>query len=78
MKVVDQPEATALGTAICGAVAAGLFSDPIQASEQMVQVTREIQPNPNNAEVYDRMFRRYVATYPQLRELMHEVAAEQS
>ena len=76
--LTGQAEATALGTAICGAVAAGLFVDPVEASEQMVQVTREIEPNPDNAEVYDRMFRRYVATYPQLRDLMHEVAAEQA
>jgi FGGY-family pentulose kinase len=73
----DQPETAALGTAICAAVGAGLFADPVEAAEQMVEITREVEPNPDNAEVYDGMFRRYVATYPQLKELMHEVAAQQ-
>ncbi|MCD6361856.1 MAG: hypothetical protein J7M38_13450 [Armatimonadetes bacterium] len=75
--VTDQPEAAALGTAICAAVGAGLFDDPVQAAEQMVQVTREIEPDEANAEIYDRMYDRYVATYPALRDLMHEVAKEQ-
>jgi len=43
----------------------------------MVTVTREIQPDPANAGVYDRLFERYKATYPQLKDLMHEVAADQ-
>ncbi len=75
--LTEQPEATCLGTAICAAVGAGLFADPVEAAGEMVTVTREIEPNLDNAEVYDKLFRRYVATYPQLRELMHQVAADQ-
>ncbi len=72
-----QPEAAALGAAICAAVGAELFADLVQAAEAMVQVRAEIRPDPAKAEVYDRMFARYLETYPRLRDLMHQVAAEQ-
>jgi FGGY-family pentulose kinase len=75
--LTEQPEATCLGTAICAAVGAGLFADPVEAAGEMVTVTREMRPNLDNAELYDRLFERYVATYPQLRDLMHQAAEDQ-
>ncbi|MGD9519628.1 MAG: hypothetical protein AB7W28_08925, partial [Armatimonadota bacterium] len=69
------PEATALGTAMCAAVGAGLFSDFEAAAERMVHVTRKVEPNPANAEVYDFYFDKYLRAYPALRDLMHETAA---
>ncbi len=77
MLLTEQPEATCLGTAICAAVGAGLFADPVEAAGEMVTVAREIEPNLDNAGVYDTLFERYRATYPQLRDLMHQVAADQ-
>ncbi|MGD9498492.1 MAG: hypothetical protein AB7Y46_19515, partial [Armatimonadota bacterium] len=65
----------ALGTAICGAVGAGLFGDMTAASEEMVRVTRKIEPNPLWAATYDTLFARYVETYLRLKDLMHEAAA---
>ncbi|MGC9319525.1 MAG: FGGY-family carbohydrate kinase, partial [Armatimonadota bacterium] len=62
--LTEQPEATALGTGVCAGVGAGLFDDLSQASEQMVTVTREIEPNDLWAETYDALFERYVETYP--------------
>ena len=75
--LTEQPEATALGTAICAAVGAGLFADPAEAAGEMVRVSREVTPNAANTPVYDALFRRYVETYPRLKDLMHEVASEQ-
>lgn len=72
--LTEQPEATALGTAICAAVGAGEFSTLAEASEEMVRVSREVTPNPLWRETYDELFARYVATYPRLRDLMHEAA----
>lgn len=75
--VPGQPhEATVLGTAICAAVGAGLFPDLPSAAQQMVSVVRQIDPNPDNRQVYDELYRYYIATYPALRDLMHEVARE--
>ena len=72
--LTDKPEATALGTAICAAVGAGLFEDLPSASEAMVSITREIEPNDLWADTYDELFERYVATYPRLKDLMHACA----
>ncbi len=74
--LTEQPEATALGTAICGAVGAGLFDSLTEASEQMVRVTREIEPNELWASTYDTLFERYVATYQRMKDLMHEAAED--
>ncbi|MCD6351614.1 MAG: hypothetical protein J7M26_05800 [Armatimonadetes bacterium] len=68
------PEATALGTALCAAVGAGLFEDMAGAAERMVKVTRTIEPDPDKAEVYDFYFDKYLRTYPALKDIMHEIA----
>ena len=72
--LTDEPEATALGTGICAAVGAGLFEDLASASEAMVRITREIEPNQLWADTYDDLFERYVATYPRLKDLLHASA----
>ncbi|MFP4250621.1 MAG: FGGY-family carbohydrate kinase, partial [Armatimonadota bacterium] len=72
--LTDEPEATALGTAVCAAYGAGLFDSLEEASDQMVRVTREIEPNDLWADTYDELFERYVATYPRLKDLMHAAA----
>ena len=69
--------ATLLGTGMCAAVGAGLFADLPAAAEAMVSRVREIVPNGENSKVYAELFRYYVATYPALRDLMHQVAREE-
>jgi FGGY-family pentulose kinase len=68
------PEATALGTAMCAAVGAGMFPDLPSAAERMVKISREVQPNAENREVYDFYFDKYLRMYPALRDIMHETA----
>ncbi len=70
-------EASVLGTAICAAVGAGLYPDLKTAAEAMVSIEREIEPNPAHHSVYSDLYRHYIATYPALRDLMHEVAREE-
>jgi len=72
--LTDEPEATALGTAVCAAYGAGLFGSLEEAAEKMVRVSREIEPNKLWADTYDELFGRYVATYTQLKDLMHDAA----
>ena len=74
--LTHEPEATVLGTAICAAVGAGLFGSIPEASEQMVRVTDQIDPNLDNRETYDFYFDKYVRTYRQMKGLMHEVARQ--
>jgi hypothetical protein len=40
----------------------------------MVTISDEIKPDAARREVYDFYFRQYVATYPALAPLMHEVS----
>lgn len=74
------PEATTLGSAIAAAVGAGIFASLPEASQNMVRVTEEITPNPENRETYDFYYKQYLETYPRLSELMHRVTrrSEQS
>lgn len=69
--LTEEPEATALGTAILAAAGAGYFDNPAQAAEAMVKVCREITPDPKLKDHYDGQFEKYVATYPALKDLMH-------
>lgn len=67
-------EATALGTAMCAAVGAGLFGSLPEAAEQMVTISREVLPDPDKRQLYDFLFDKYVRTYPALKEIMHALA----
>jgi ribulose kinase len=69
-------EASVLGTAICAAVGAGLFPDLKTAANTMVRIVRQIDPDPQHHSAYGDLYRHYLATYPALRDLMHEVARE--
>jgi FGGY-family pentulose kinase len=71
--LTEEPEATALGTAILAATGAGFFGGLVEAAEAMVKVCREIQPDAGMKDFYDEQFDRYVRTYPALKDLMHEV-----
>ncbi|MBC7287249.1 MAG: hypothetical protein H5T86_04215, partial [Armatimonadetes bacterium] len=72
--VTAVPEATALGTAMCAAVAAGLFDDLVAAAETMVTIKREVAPNPDHQPVYDALFGKYIDAYPALKDIMHHLA----
>jgi ribulose kinase len=69
-------EAAVLGAAICAAVGAGHYPDLSTAAQAMVSFERQIDPNPAHHAVYNDLFGHYVATYPALRDLMHEVARD--
>jgi len=75
--LTQEPEATALGTAVCAAVGAGLFAGAADASEAMARVVRTIEPRGDVAADYDFCYDKYVRSYAALRDLMHEVARRQ-
>ncbi|MBU0609123.1 MAG: hypothetical protein KKI08_14655, partial [Armatimonadetes bacterium] len=72
--LTEEPEATALGTAILAATGAGLFGSLTEAADAMVKVSREIAPDPQMKDFYDGQFDRYLRTYPALKDMMHEAA----
>ncbi len=68
----EVPDGPALGSAILGAVAAGLFPDTQSAAAQMVHVHSRIEPNPVRHDAYRFYVDQYINTYPPLQSLIHE------
>lgn len=68
-QVADGP---ALGSAILGAVGAGLFPDIQQAAKRMVHARSRIEPNPAMHEAYRFYVDQYINTYPPLQSLIHQ------
>jgi len=68
------PDGPALGSAILGAVAAGLYPDMQIAANQMVQVRNRIEPNQTMHNAYQFYVDQYINTYPALQEMMHATA----
>jgi len=64
-------EGPAYGAALLGGVAAGVFSDVAQASEQ-VRLREEVtEPDPGRAARYDELYEVYTGLYGALRDSMH-------
>jgi ribulose kinase len=64
--------APTLGSAILGAVAAGLYPDVQTAADQMVHVKGRIEPNPELHRAYQFYVEQYITTYPRLQDLMQQ------
>ncbi len=65
--------AALLGSAICGAVAAGVYDSVESAVDAMVRTTDTIEPNPARHAEYQFFVDKYIGTYPQMKDLMHSV-----
>ena len=72
------PDAPALGSAILATVAAGLYTDIVTAAGQMSRIADCIEPDPKRHEQYQFYVEQYIATYPRLQPLMHEMARHQA
>lgn len=68
-------EASTLGTAVYAAVGVGFYDSIPEATLKMVQISGQIYPNRENHEIYLFYYDRYIRSYFQLKDLMHEVAA---
>lgn len=69
------PEAAALGSAILASVGAGIYPDLVEACGQMVEVTRQLEPDPLRHQQYQPWLEVYRATYAGLREILHRQVA---
>jgi xylulokinase len=56
-------DATVLGAAVIGAVAAGRFRDLEEGASAMVSVDRSFEPDPANARMYDEIYATYCRVY---------------
>jgi len=66
-------DAATLGSAILAAVGAGLFATIQEAAQAMVHETDIIVPDEKRHVAYQFYVDAYIATYPQLQELIHSV-----
>jgi sugar (pentulose or hexulose) kinase len=64
--------APALVSAILAAVGAGIYPDIKEVAKNMVHTERSIEPDEERHEEYEFFGVKYVESYPQMRELMHE------
>ncbi|HET7768489.1 MAG TPA: FGGY family carbohydrate kinase, partial [Chloroflexota bacterium] len=60
----------ALGAAMLAALGSGTFMDVRSASDAMVQLEEPVLPDERQREGYDRLFERYVALWPRVRDLV--------
>ena len=70
-------DGAALGSAILGAAAAGLYPDVQTAADGMVRVKSRIEPNRERHEIYKFYVDQYINTYPPMRDLMHATVRHQ-
>ena len=66
-------EGPVLGSAILAAVGAEIYPDVQTAAKEMVHTADTVEPDPRRHEEYKFYVDRYLETYPQMKELMHEM-----
>jgi L-ribulokinase len=74
--IIRSPQGPALGSAIHAAVAAGAYSDVVEAAGVMGGVEdKKYLPNPQNAKIYGEIFRHYDALYESFghNDMMHNL-----
>jgi FGGY-family pentulose kinase len=66
-------EGPLLGSAMLGAVGAGIYPDIQAAAQNMVHTAETIEPDLGRHEEYEFYVERYLETYPRMKELMHKM-----
>ncbi len=67
-------DATVLGAAILAAVGTGIYPNLQEAACHMVHTSHRIEPDQQRYKEYQFYVEKYIATYLQMRDLMHDVA----
>lgn len=71
---VASEEGAALGAAILGGCAAGVFANVEEGCSRMVRLGDQVQPDRENHEIYMQLYQRYCALYPALKECFRGLA----
>ncbi|MFP4329197.1 MAG: FGGY-family carbohydrate kinase [Spirochaetaceae bacterium] len=66
--IPEEQQAVSLGSAIAGAVGAGMYKDLKEAAGRMVRVSKKIEPDLEKTRIYAEYVRQYEATYNALKE----------
>ncbi len=74
--VPDVPEAAAVGAALLGGLACGLYSSPAEAVRSLHYGRRTVTPHAERSSWYDRLYTQaYLPLYQTLKEINHRLAA---
>ncbi len=73
ISIPEEQQAVSLGSAILGAVGAGIYPDMQTAANAMVRMSKVIEPDPAKTAVYHEYVRQYEATYESLKDLSREL-----
>jgi xylulokinase len=63
VEVTEVQEMGCLGAAMCAAIGAGIFKDPVEAIEKCVRVKKTYVPNVHKREAYEEAFSRWQYAY---------------
>lgn len=72
IKITTNPEATTLGSAILGGIAAGKFNNVKEAADKMVEFGEKVMPNIENHKKYRFFVDQYIKTYHSLKDNIYE------
>jgi len=73
INLTEEPNAPLLGDAILGAYGAEVFATIEEAVDRMVTIKKKVEPDTEKTELYRYYVDKYIATYPSLRDLMHDM-----
>ena len=73
--VCENADAPLLGSAILASVGAGVHGTVDGAVKEMVRTAKRVEPNPENAAVYNNLFEIYIKMSPSARPVAHSIAA---
>ena len=69
--VVNKYSDSSFGTAMLAGVAAGFFSDALEAQKMCNEAVERTEPNPENTKVYSKIFQKYKAVHDALADVYH-------
>ena len=69
--VVNKYSDSSFGTAMLAGVAAGFFSDALEAQKTCNEEVERVEPNPENTKAYSNIFQKYKAIHDALAEVYH-------
>jgi ribulokinase len=71
--LTEEPNAPLLGGAILASYGSGVYGSIEAAADRMVKIRDKIEPDLANTEKYRYYADKYIATYPQMKDLMHDM-----
>jgi ribulose kinase len=76
--LTEEPNAPLLGDAILASCGAGVFGSIEEAADRMVKIHDRVDPDPANTEEYRFYADKYIATYPRMKDLMHDMVKHET